>query len=661
VPFSQISNFSRNKIAWPYTSSMMELMTDDFGLLQRYALDRDEGAFAEVVRRHVDLVHSASMRRIGERAMAEDVTQATFMILARKAKTIRKRHAESLSGWLLNAVKYAAANAIKMEHRRQKHEQAAGMAQVNITSGVCSSNPSEVIVWREIAGLLDDAVLKLSKPHRQAVLLRYFENQPIREMALQLQMSEGAVKLRLHRAIDKLRRILSKRGAAIPAMDSVALGVLLESHLLKKAPTPLKIACTAAGGAGIGAIGFGSATSIAKGTLKMMTWTKTQFAAGVLMLATFTGAGGVLAIRSALAQDQVGAAPAGQSNNPPGNPNAPIAKAPAQANLETHSLELPSSAILADTFVLINIDQSKLDANSIDQTVQTLLGPLAGMAAPKVQMIENETKLMTDAGIESLTIVVSGDPTGPVEPAMTGYVKLKPGTDHATVQQFIRNQQLELLPVHGNKAALLDMSDDGDFIVVRGKGLPTSDAPADPGRAKQFSSGLSTGNEAVQLVFVHTDKIRGEIKESVSKDPGAPAWATDLSKTVSECQSAGVGLSLGNSPVLELSVQAADADGAKTLANSIDQGLQMLKVRTQQLGQQAGAPQLISIPTVLAALTDSLKPKQEGTKVSLNIEGKLLAPAIGNLIPMLIGGGVPAHPPAQGSNSVAPAGSPQRD
>jgi hypothetical protein len=113
--------------------------------------------------------------------------------------------------------------------------------------------------------------------------------------------------------------------------------------------------------------------------------------------------------------------------------------------------------------------------------------------------------------------------------------------------------------------------------------------------------------------------------------------------------------------VLELSVQAADADGAKTLANSIDQGLQMLKVRTQQLGQQAGAPQLISIPTVLAALTDSLKPKQEGTKVSLNIEGKLLAPAIGNLIPMLIGGGVPAHPPAQGSNSVAPAGSPQRD
>ena len=80
---------------------------DDLSLLFRYAQQRDEGAFAALAERHVGLVYSAALRRVGDRQLAEDVTQAVFVILAKKAKSIR---GGPLSAWLLSTVRYAAAN-----------------------------------------------------------------------------------------------------------------------------------------------------------------------------------------------------------------------------------------------------------------------------------------------------------------------------------------------------------------------------------------------------------------------------------------------------------------------------------------------------------------------------------------------------------------------
>lgn len=280
---------------------------DDFVLLRRYADGRDESAFAELMRRHVDVVYSASLRRVGDRSLAEDVTQATFIILARKAHSIRQRGGEPLSAWLLQSVRYAAANAIKMEARRRKHEQAAAMKPIERRPGACSPDPTEVIVWQEVAQQLDDAVLALSASQRRAVLLRYFENQPIGEMAANLQLSEGAVKQLLSRAINKLRQILSKRGTTMAAIDSAVFVRLLQSHAVTSAPASVKAACAAAGSAASGAIGTGTGTSIAKGAIKMMAWTKAQIAAGVVVVAAIGGTGGTLAIRSALAQDRANA------------------------------------------------------------------------------------------------------------------------------------------------------------------------------------------------------------------------------------------------------------------------------------------------------------------------------------------------------------------
>ena len=301
----------------------MGLTADDYVLLRRYADERDESAFAELMRRHVDLVHSASLRRVGDRSLADDVTQATFMILARKAKSIRQRRREPLSAWLLNAVRYAAANAIKMENRRRKHEHAAAIRRAREQPGACSADPTQVIVWQEIAQSLDDAVLRLSSSHRRAVLLRYFENQAIGEMALQMQLSEGAVKQLLTRATAKLRQILSKQGTAIGAIDALAFERLLESHVVTSAPAAVKAACAAAAGGATAAAGIGAGvgTSIAKGAINTMTWTKTQIAAGVLVAATIGGAGGTLAIKTAFAQGQAGAPAKLSAGNKPSAPS----------------------------------------------------------------------------------------------------------------------------------------------------------------------------------------------------------------------------------------------------------------------------------------------------------------------------------------------------
>src|SRR4051812_39314415 len=158
----------------------MQPASDDWELLARYARERDESAFAALVARYVNLVYSAAARRVGDRHLAEDVTQAVFVILARKASSVRRD--STLSAWLLTTVRYAAANAVKMEHRRRQHELAAAASDCVGRSGACSSNPTDVILWQEVATHLDDAILKLSASDRHALLLRYFEDRPLRDI-----------------------------------------------------------------------------------------------------------------------------------------------------------------------------------------------------------------------------------------------------------------------------------------------------------------------------------------------------------------------------------------------------------------------------------------------------------------------------------------------
>ena len=330
----------------------------DWELLRRYAHQRDQAAFAQVVRRHVDLVFSAAMRRVGRREMAEDVTQAVFVILAAKARKICDGTGP-LSAWLLQCVRYAAANAIKMEKRRRRHETAALRDVAKTTSaavaaaGACSANPTDVLIWQEVAQQLDDAVLKLPAAYRQAVLLHYFENRAIAEIAAEMNVTEGAAKQRLSRAVEKLRQRLAKRsGAMMGAIDSAALSAMLASHAVRSAPQGLTSAAYAAAAATGGAIVAAGASGaginvIAKGAMAMMTWAKIKLAAAAVFgVVVIGGAGGLVAVKNGIAFAADPAPAAAQAQTPPDEGKSPPAETEPAKGAEKDEEQKPNTVTL---------------------------------------------------------------------------------------------------------------------------------------------------------------------------------------------------------------------------------------------------------------------------------------------------------------------------
>src|SRR5947207_13248273 len=104
------------------------MMNDDMAFVREYSASQSEQAFESLVSRHVNLVYSAALRQVGDPHVAQDVTQAVFIILARKAKSLSEK--TILSGWLYRTARFAAADALKIQRRRQEREQEARMEAV---------------------------------------------------------------------------------------------------------------------------------------------------------------------------------------------------------------------------------------------------------------------------------------------------------------------------------------------------------------------------------------------------------------------------------------------------------------------------------------------------------------------------------------------------
>ena len=176
-----------------FISEMQEL--DDIALLREYVERDSEEAFATLVMRHVNKVYSVALRQTGNPHSAEEITQAVFVLLARKARRLGGR--VILSGWLYQTARLTAVTFVRGAIRRARREQEAHMQTI--------VNENESEVWPEIAPLLDAAMAGLNETDRHAVVLRYFDGKSLKEVGAALGSNEEAAKKRVSRALEKLR------------------------------------------------------------------------------------------------------------------------------------------------------------------------------------------------------------------------------------------------------------------------------------------------------------------------------------------------------------------------------------------------------------------------------------------------------------------------
>ncbi len=248
--------------------------TDDRELLRDYVDRRSEGAFAELVGRHINLVYSTALRIVRDSDLAEDVSQSVFIQLARKAPTIRS--GDALAGWLYRVTRCQAANAVRDDRSRRERETEA----MNMTRTDVESSDG----WQSILPHLDEAMSALDDEDQDAVLQRFFLGRSWREVGAAIAISEDAAQKRVSRALDKLRKSLIRQGLTV---SSGALGLAIAANAVHAAPSGLAAAVTTASLIGAGGIG---GTAVAATTLNTLLMKKTivSIVAAVAVIAAVT-------------------------------------------------------------------------------------------------------------------------------------------------------------------------------------------------------------------------------------------------------------------------------------------------------------------------------------------------------------------------------------
>jgi RNA polymerase sigma factor (sigma-70 family) len=235
-------------------------------LVSSYVRDGAESAFRSLVGRHVDLVFATALRQVGDRGIAEEITQNVFVALSRKAP--RLAGYETLAGWLHRTTLFEARARIRSELRRKHRERNA--AEIHTLAE--GNSPLEALV-----PILDEALLSLRETDRTAVIRRFFEKKSLRDVGAELGVDEDAARKRVSRALGRLTEFFRARGFAVPAGSGLA--ALFDAGT-QAAPATLASTVAQCG------IGAGAASGLKLLAFNLMAMSKTKTA--VLCAAMFS-------------------------------------------------------------------------------------------------------------------------------------------------------------------------------------------------------------------------------------------------------------------------------------------------------------------------------------------------------------------------------------
>lgn len=179
--------------------------------------DRSEAAFAELVARHLDWVHSSALRQVADHSLAEEAAQSAFLILARQSGEVLAKVARGapLSAWLHVTVRNVAVKMTRGEVRRRAREKEAGLMNHDL-----QDDPGRD--WDAWSPHLDQVLSELVEADRHALLMRFFERRTAREIGNYFGVSEEAAQKRISRAVERLRALFARRGIAVSDSGLVA-------------------------------------------------------------------------------------------------------------------------------------------------------------------------------------------------------------------------------------------------------------------------------------------------------------------------------------------------------------------------------------------------------------------------------------------------------
>jgi RNA polymerase sigma factor (sigma-70 family) len=263
--------------------------SDDRELLRRFGERRDDAAFAVLLQRHGPMVLNSARRILCDEQLAEDVFQATFLLLSRKANTIRR--AEALPCWLHSVARRLAVRARRAYARRREQETRARLPS--------SIDPLAELSARELVAVLDDEIGKLPEGQRAVLILCCLEGLSQEEAARRLGCSAAAVKGRLERGRQRLRQQLERRGLTLPV---VLGGTILFAGVTS--PIPAALAQTTLQAATTGGSPSAAVAALLEEAMRTMFVNKFKAIGAAVLLLAVTGTGvGMMSLRPQAVQE----------------------------------------------------------------------------------------------------------------------------------------------------------------------------------------------------------------------------------------------------------------------------------------------------------------------------------------------------------------------